>query len=61
MAVVLYAITHVGLYVALIIHPGNSELVNAIGDAKTLNQISFVKLRMFVVLFFNGSKNFSTA
>ena len=42
----------------LFIHPGNSELVNAIGDAKTLNQISFVKLRMFVVLFFNGSKNF---
>ena len=42
----------------LVIHPSNTELVNAIGDAKTFNQIGFVKLRMFVVLFFNGRKNF---
>ena len=56
--VVLYTVTHVGLYVTLVIHPSNTELVNAIGDAKTFNQIGFVELRMFVVLFFNGRKHF---
>ena len=56
--VVLHTIAHVGLYVTFIVYPSNTELVNAIGDAKTFNQIGFVKLRMLVILFFNRRKNF---
>ena len=56
--VVLNAITHVCLDVTFIVHPSHAELVNTIGDAKTLNQIDFVKLRVFVVLFFNCRKYF---
>ena len=53
-----HTIAHVGLYVTFIVYPSNTELVNAIGDAKTFNQIGFVKLRMLVILFFNRRKNF---
>ena len=56
--VVLNAVTHVGLNVTLIVHPSHAELVNTVGDAKTFNQIDFVKLWVFVVLFFNCRKYF---
>ena len=55
--VVLDTVTHVGLNLTLVIHPCYTELVNSVGDTEALNQINLVKLRVLVVLFFNGTKN----
>ena len=54
--VVLDAIAHVGLYVALVVNPVDAELNDTVGDAQPLNEIGAVKLRMFVVLFLDGTK-----
>ena len=56
--VVLHAVTHVGLDVALVVHPGDAELIDAIGDAKTLDQVYLVKLGVLVVGLLDGGKNF---
>ncbi|MPM63875.1 hypothetical protein SDC9_110759 [bioreactor metagenome] len=56
--VVLHTVTHVCLHVTFVVYPSNSELVYSVGYAQTLNQIRFVKLRVLVVLFFDGSQNF---
>jgi hypothetical protein len=54
--VVLYAVTHVGAYVAFIVGPSDAELVDAVGDAKAFNQVYFVEFGVFVVLFFDGTQ-----
>ena len=54
--VVLHAVAHVGLVVALIVHPGHAELINTVGDAKTLNQIYLFKLGVLVVLLFDSTQ-----
>jgi hypothetical protein len=54
--VVLNTITHVGLYVALIVNPCDAELANTIGDAKALDEVGLLKLRVFVVLLLNGGQ-----
>ena len=50
--VVLNAVTHVCLYVTLVVYPCHTELYQAIWDAESLNKICFLELRMLVVLFF---------
>ena len=52
----LYTVTHVGLYVAFVVHPSDAELIDAVGDAQTFNQVGFVEFRVFVVLFFDGTQ-----
>jgi hypothetical protein len=53
---VLNTITHVGLYLTLVVNPSYTELDDTIGDAKALNQIGLLKLRVLVVLFLDGRK-----
>ena len=55
--VVLDAVPHVSLYVALVINPVDAELNDAIGDAQPLNKIGAVELRVFVVLFLDRSEH----
>ena len=55
--VVLDAVAHVGLHIALVVGPGHTELHETIGDAETLNEVCALKLRVFVVLFFDGSQH----
>lgn len=55
--VVLDAVTHVGLYVTLVVNPRNAELNNAIWNAEALNEVGLVKLWMLVVLLFNRWEN----
>ena len=56
--VVLYAVTHVRLDVAFVVHPAHTELINAVWNAKTLNQVGFVKFWVLVVFFLDGAKHF---
>ena len=56
--VVLYTITHVGLILSLVVHPCHTELVHAIWNAKALDEVHLVKLRVLVVLFLNCAENF---
>ena len=56
--VMLYTVTHVGLNLAFIVHPSDAELINAIRNTKTFNQIGFFELRVFVVLLFDRTENF---
>ena len=53
--VMLYTVPHIGLYVTFVVYPCNAELVYAVGNAKTFNQVGFVEFGVFVVLFFNGT------
>ena len=48
---------HVRLNLALIVNPGNAELVHSVGDAKALDKVSLLKLGVLVVLLFDGGKN----
>ena len=50
--VVLHAVTHVGLYVALVVYPRHAEGDYSVWNAEALDKVGAVKLRMFVVLFF---------
>ena len=54
--VVLDTITHVGLNIALIIYPSDTELTNTIGDAKALDEVCLLKLGVLVVLFLDSRK-----
>ena len=55
--VVLDTVTHVGLYLTLIVNPCDTEFANTIGDAKALNQISLFKLWVLVILLLDSGKN----
>ena len=55
--VVLYTVTHVGLYVALVIYPRNTEADNAIGNAQTLDEVPLVEFGVLVVLLFDCTQN----
>ena len=55
--VVLYAVTHVSLYVALIIYPRYAELDDAVWNAETLDEVCLLKLRVLVVLFLDSTEN----
>ena len=55
--VVLYAVTHVSLYVALIISPRYAELDDAVWNAETLDEVCLLKLWVLVVLFLDSTEN----
>ena len=55
--VMLNAVAHVGLNLALVIHPSHAELVNTIGNAQALDEVYLVKLGVLVVFFLNGSQH----
>ena len=55
--VVLYAITHIGLHLSLIIHPCDTELIYSVGNAEAFYQIGLFKFRVLVVLLFNGAQH----
>ena len=55
--VVLYAVTHVSLYVALIIYPRYAELDDAVWNAETLDEVCLLKLWVLVVLFLDSTEN----
>ena len=56
--VVLDAVAHVGLHVALVVSPRDAELVHAIGDAQTLDEVHLIELGVLVVLFFDSAEHF---
>ena len=56
--VVLYTVAHVCLNLALVVNPCDAELIHAVGDAEALYEVHLLKFRVFVVLFFDCSKNF---
>ena len=53
--VVLDTVSHVGLDLSFIIHPGYTEGENTIGDTKTFDQIALFKFGMFIVSLFDCS------
>ena len=53
--VVLDAVAHIGLNVALVVNPSHAELDDAIGYAETLYQVCTLKLGVLVVFFFDCS------
>ena len=50
--VVLHAVTHVGLHVALVVYPRHTEGDYSVRNAEALDKVGAVKLRMLVILFF---------
>ena len=54
--VVLYAVAHIGLHVALVVYPCHTERNDAVGYAKTLYKVCTVELGVTVVLFFNSAE-----
>ncbi len=54
--VVLNTVAHVGLDLALVVHPCNTELINSVGNAKTFYQVSLVKLGVLVIFFLDCCK-----
>ena len=56
--VVLHAVAHVGLYLTLVVHPCDTERVDAVGDTETFDEVYFVKLGVLVVLFFDCAEYF---
>ena len=55
--VVLHAVTHVCAHVAFVIDPVDTELDDAVGDAQTLDEVGFLKLRMLVVFILDRSEH----
>ena len=55
--VVLHAIAHVRLHFPFVVHPVHAELIDAVGNAEAFDEFRLLKFGVFVVLFFNGSKN----
>ena len=55
--VVLHAITHVGLHVALVVNPCHTECDDTIWNTKTINKIGAVEFRMTVVLLLDSTEN----
>ena len=51
--VVLYAVTGVDLYLAVVIHPCYTECEDAVGDAQALYEVICFKFGVLVVLFFD--------
>ena len=56
--VVLYAVTHVGLDVAFVVHPGHAELIYTVRNTQPFDEVHFVEFRMFVVFFFDCAQHF---
>ena len=56
--VMLNTVTHIGLNITFIVHPSHTELIYSIRNTQTFDQVYFIKLRMFVVFFFNSRKYF---
>jgi len=56
--VVLYTVAHVGLVVAFVIHPGDTEGKNTIGDTEAFDKVDFVEFGVFVVFPFDGHQHF---
>ena len=52
--VVLDAVAHVGLHLAFVVNPCNAELDNSVRNAKSFDEVGFLKFRVFVVLLFYG-------
>ena len=55
--VVLDAVTHVGLNLALVVHPSHTELIYTIGNAEAFNQVHLLELGVLVVLFFDSAQH----
>ena len=55
--VVLYAVTSVYLYVAVIVNPCHTECEHAVGDAESLDKVVCLELGVLVVLLFNRVKH----
>ena len=53
--VMLDTVSHVGLDLSLIIHPGYAEGENTIGNTKTFDQVALFEFGMFVVNLFDSS------
>ena len=56
--VVLDAVAHVGLNLAFVIHPSDAELIHAIWNAETLDEVHLIELWVLVVLFLDCTENF---
>ena len=56
--VVLHTVAHIGLHVALVVGPRDAELIHAIGNAETFDEVHLIELGVFVVLFFDSAKHF---
>ena len=54
--VVLDTVTHVGMYLTLVVCPCDTEFDNSVGDAKTLNEVRLLELWVLVVLFLDCRK-----
>ena len=53
--VVLHAVAHICLHLALVVNPCHAELHNPVGDAEALDEVRTVKFRVLVILFFDSS------
>jgi len=56
--VVLYTVTHVGLYLAFVVDPSYTEREDSVGNAQSLDQVVTVKLGVLVVSLLNGTQHF---
>lgn len=56
--VMLNTVPHVGLHLTFVVDPGDTEREDAVGNAKTFNQVVTVELGVFVVSFLNGTQHF---
>ena len=51
---VLHTVAHIGLHLALVVNPCDTEGHDTVGHTKTLYQVGGLKLGVLVILFFNG-------
>src|SRR5690554_6228129 len=56
--VVLYTVSHVGLHVTVVIHPGNAEGMDFVGDDQPFEKIGLFEFRVLIVHLFDGFNHF---
>ena len=53
----LHTVAHICLYLALVVHPCDTELVYAVGDAETLYEVNLLEFWMLVVFLLDSSED----
>ncbi|MPM15171.1 hypothetical protein SDC9_61537 [bioreactor metagenome] len=56
--VVLYTVSHVRLYVTLVIYPGDTKRMNLVGNNQPFDQVRLFEFRMLVVHLFDRLNHF---
>ena len=59
--VMLNTVTHIGLYVALVVYPCHAERDYAVWNAKALDKVGAVEFRVTVVLFLNSAEDLTNS